>query len=97
MTNATGSPTCRTTPSASTGCGGIACGVPSLFSTGAAQDLGEFTGTGEFKINSMLITRLEARHDISSIRFFNKGTVPSSAYGETTLTLGLMVVLGPYK
>lgn len=67
------------------------------FSTGAAQNLGEVTATGEFKVNNMLITRLEARHDVSSIRFFNKGTVPSSAYGQTTLTLGVMVVLGPYK
>lgn len=67
------------------------------FSTGAAQDLGEFTGTGEYKINNMLITRLEARRDISSIRFFNKGAVPSSEYGQTTLTLGVMVVFGPYK
>jgi hypothetical protein len=67
------------------------------FSTGTAQDLGEITATGEFKLNDMLITRLEARHDISSVRFFNVGTRPASAYDQTTLTLGVMVVFGPYK
>lgn len=67
------------------------------FSTGTAQNLGEVTATGEYKLSNMFITRLEARHDISSVRFFNKGTTPSSEYGQTTLTLGVMVVFGPYK
>ena len=44
------------------------------FSTGAKQNLGEFTATAEYKLSDMLITRFEARHDISSIPFFNKGT-----------------------
>jgi hypothetical protein len=67
------------------------------FSTGAAQNLGEFTATGEFRLTDMFITRLEARHDVSNIRFFNKGTSPASATGQTTLTLGVMMVFGPYK
>ena len=67
------------------------------YSTGVKQNLGEFTGTAEYKIHDMLIIRGEARHDISSVQFFNKGPRPSSAYGQTTLTLGLMVVFGPYK
>ncbi|HVW10020.1 MAG TPA: outer membrane beta-barrel protein [Bryobacteraceae bacterium] len=67
------------------------------FSTGTAQNLGEGTATAEYKLSDMFITRLEARHDVSSVRFFNKGTTPNSAYGQTTLTLGVMVVFGPYK
>ncbi|HEY4086635.1 MAG TPA: outer membrane beta-barrel protein [Bryobacteraceae bacterium] len=67
------------------------------FSTGTAQNLGEVTATGEYKLSDMFIMRAEARHDISSVRFFNKGTTPSSEYGQTTLTLGVMVVFGPYK
>ncbi len=67
------------------------------FSTGTKQNLGEITATGEYKIHDMLIIRGEARHDSSSERFFNKGTKPAAAYGETTLTVGVMVVFGPYK
>ena len=70
---------------------------PQGFSTGTPQSLGEFTLTGEYKLSDMFITRLEARHDESSVEFFNKGAKPNSAFGETTLTLGVMVVLGPYK
>jgi hypothetical protein len=67
------------------------------FATGTAQNLGEFTLTGEYKIGSILVTRLEARHDQSSVAFFNKNGLPGSANGETTLTLGLMAVFGPWK
>jgi hypothetical protein len=70
---------------------------PQGFETGTVQSLGEGTITGEYKLTDMFITRLEARHDISSTRFFNKGNTPAAAYGETTLTLGVMVVFGPYK
>ena len=38
--NATGSPTWRTAPSASAGCGGLAMSEPSRFCTGAAQGIG---------------------------------------------------------
>jgi hypothetical protein len=67
------------------------------FSTGTKQNLGEFTVTGEYKIHSMLIGRVEARRDQSSVAFFNKGTTPSAAFGMTTLTVGVLVVFGPYK
>jgi len=70
---------------------------PQGFETGTAQSLGEGTVTGEYKLTDMFITRLEARHDISSVEFFNKGTRPNSAFGETTLTLSVMAVFGPYK
>jgi hypothetical protein len=45
----------------------------------------------------MFLTRLEARRDESSVAFFNSGNRPSSAFGETTFTLGFVALLGPYK
>jgi len=67
------------------------------YETGVAQDLGEFTLTGEYKLGSIFVTRLEARRDESSVAFFNNGTRPSSSNGMTTLTLGVVAVLGPWK
>jgi hypothetical protein len=67
------------------------------FATGTPQNLDEITATGEYKLSDMFITRFEARHDHSSVPFFNKGTAPNSVQGETTLTLGVMAVFGPYK
>ena len=69
------------------------------FSTGVAQNLGEVTSTGEYKWSDIFLTRLEAtRHDQwSSVAFFNDGTRPNSAFGDTTLTLGVVAILGPYK
>jgi hypothetical protein len=67
------------------------------YETGAVQDLGEFTFTGEYKLGSILVTRFEARRDLSSAAFFNNGTKPNSSSGMTTLTLGVMAVFGPYK
>jgi hypothetical protein len=70
---------------------------PQGYETGTVQSLGEFTLTNEYKLSDMFITRLEARHDESSTLFFPKRGYPNGAYGQTTLTLGVMVVLGPYK
>ena len=67
------------------------------FETGTKQNLGEFTFTGEYKITDMFIPRVELRHDESSVPFFNKGTTPNAASGETTLTVAVLVVYGPYK
>jgi hypothetical protein len=67
------------------------------FSTGTAQNLGEVTGTMEYKLSDMFIVRGEARRDESSVAFFNRGTRPNVAFGQTTLTLGVMAVFGPYK
>jgi hypothetical protein len=67
------------------------------FETGTIQSLGEFTLTGEYKFSSVFLTRLEARHDISSVPFFNSNTKPNGSSQDTTLTLGFMAVFGPYK
>jgi hypothetical protein len=67
------------------------------YETGVPQNLGEFTFTGEYKWSDMFLTRLEARRDESSVAFFNSGNRPSSAFGETTFTLGFVALLGPYK
>ncbi len=67
------------------------------FETGLAQNLMEGTLTGEYKLNSILTTRLEARHDYSNELFFNVGKTPNSARGETTLTLAMIATFGPWK
>ncbi len=70
---------------------------PQGYATGTVQSLGEFTLTNEYKLSDMFITRLEVRHDISSTDFFPKRGQLNGSEGQTTLTLGVMVVLGPYK
>lgn len=67
------------------------------FETGVAQNLGEFTLTGEYKFSSIFLTRLEARRDISNVPFFNDINKPNGNSGQTTLTLAFMAVFGPYK
>jgi hypothetical protein len=67
------------------------------FETGTIQSLGEFTITGEYKFSSIFLTRLEARHDISSVPFFNDLSRPNGNSTDTTLTLAFMAVFGPYK
>ena len=42
------------------------------FSTGVKQKIGEVTGTGEYKFNNWLMTRLEFRNDWSNEPFFEK-------------------------
>jgi hypothetical protein len=67
------------------------------FETGTAQNLGEFTLTGEYKLNSIVMARLEARHDISSAPFFPQKNSLNGSESMTTLTLGLTAVFGPWK
>ena len=45
---------------------------PDGFSTGTAQSVKEFTATGEYKMNSWLMSRLEFRDDWSNQPFFQK-------------------------
>jgi hypothetical protein len=66
-------------------------------STGTAQNLGEFTLTGEYKIGPIFMARAEIRHDVSSAKFFAERGVPGGVSGMTTATLGLTAVFGPYK
>jgi len=67
------------------------------YETGVAQNLGEFTFTGEYKFNGIFLTRGEVRHDMSSEPFFYKGNSPTLVSGDTTMTLSFMAVLGPWK
>jgi hypothetical protein len=72
------------------------------FNTGTAQSIKEGTITGEYKYNDHLIGRLEFRRDASDHAFFDRGAARTDgtfalAKSDTTATLGLMYVLGPYK
>lgn len=70
---------------------------PSGFSTGVAQTLKEVTGTAELKLTDHLVNRLEFRHDQSDHPFFDRGTGRPLGTGETTITLGIVALLGPLK
>lgn len=67
------------------------------FTTGVAQNLKEFTITGEHKQNSRLLTRLEFRHDWSDRPFYELGSAAAAKRSMDTLTLGVLVSAGPYK
>ena len=67
------------------------------FSTGTAQLLKEVTGTAELKITDHLVNRLEFRHDASDHAFFDHGTGKPLGKSETTITLGIVALLGPLK
>ncbi|MCU1237512.1 MAG: hypothetical protein JWP63_5479 [Candidatus Solibacter sp.] len=68
---------------------------PDGFSTGTSQFVKEFTATGEYKMNSWLMSRLEFRDDWSNQPFFQKRA--GSAYNQPTVLLGLVAFLGPKK
>jgi hypothetical protein len=59
------------------------------FTTGTAQTLQELTLTGELKHAGGLLTRIEYRHDFSSVDFFMKDATPRSY--QDTLTVGVVV------
>ena len=65
------------------------------FSTGTKQKLGEVTVTGEYKMTSWLMTRLEFRNDWSNQPFFEKNSGTSKS--QPTVLLGLIAFLGPKK
>ena len=67
------------------------------FSTGTAQTIKEATGTGEFKLNDHLVTRFDVRHDASNHAFFDQATGMPLTKGATTITLGVVALLGPLK
>jgi hypothetical protein len=66
------------------------------FSTGTAQQVKEVTLTGEYKMTSWLLSRLEFRDDWSNQQFFEKSR---GAYGKNqpTVLLGLVAFFGPKK
>jgi Putative beta-barrel porin-2, OmpL-like. bbp2 len=58
--------------------------------TGVAQTLGEITATGEYKIASALLTRLEFRRDWSNQTYFLNGGSTPNAHAQDTIELGVV-------
>lgn len=67
------------------------------FSTGTAQQLKEFTLTGEYKLTEGLLTRLEYRRDWSDQTFFDRGGTPCVYKSQDTILLGLVAYFGPKR
>ncbi|MBZ5543606.1 MAG: porin [Acidobacteriia bacterium] len=61
---------------------------PNGFTTGAGQQLKEFTGTVERRVAHHLLTRLEYRYDYSNQATFVKGDRPAG--GQNTVAAGLI-------
>jgi len=69
------------------------------FSTGTIQHLNEITGTYEFKppkLPQTLVSRLEYRHDQSNTPFFHKSR-NEMVDGQSTLSVGLILILAPHQ
>ena len=72
---------------------------PNGFQTGAIQHLNEFTGTFEYKVPKMkqaLVSRAEYRHDQSNQPFFHKNNT-QMVDGQSTVTVGLILILQPHQ
>jgi hypothetical protein len=72
---------------------------PNGFQTGTAQHVNEFTGTFEYKVPKMpqaLVTRAEYRHDQSDQPFFHKNNT-QMVDGQSTVTVGLILILAPHQ
>jgi hypothetical protein len=70
---------------------------PQGLTTGAGQQVNEFTATGEYKWPKDLLARLEYRRDWSSINYFAKGNTPFAMKNQSTLTVGLVAFFGPKR
>jgi len=62
------------------------------FSTGTAQNIKEFTLTGEYKPSKWLLTRIEFRNDWSNRQFFQNDS-PNPSRHQYTVLFGILVVL----
>jgi hypothetical protein len=73
---------------------------PNGFQTGTDQHLNEFTGTFEYKfpkkLPQALLSRAEYRHDQSDSPFFHKNAT-SMVDGQSTVTVGLILILAPHE
>ena len=69
---------------------------PQGFSTGARQQVDEFTGTYEYKWPEGLLARLEYRRDWSDVAFFHKGNT-GLVGAQSTLTAGFVAFFGPKR
>jgi hypothetical protein len=65
------------------------------FTTGTAQTLREFTLTGEYKMTTFLLSRLEFRDDRSNQAFFQKNN--GYTRSQPTVLLGMVAFFGPKK
>ena len=68
---------------------------PDGFSTGTAQRVKEATFTGEYKMSSWLMSRLEFRDDLSNQPYFQKNA--GTAKSQPTILLGVVAFVGPKK
>lgn len=73
------------------------------FTTGLAQDVKEFTLTGEYKMIEGVLARLEYRRDWSNQPYFFRGssvsaTTPFGTYkNQDTLSIGFLAFFGPKR
>lgn len=65
------------------------------FSTGTKQSMQEVTLTGEYKMASWLMSRVEFRNDWSDKSVFERGS--GTAKSQPTILLGIIASLGPKK
>src|ERR1039458_3272431 len=68
---------------------------PDGFTTGTAQSVKEATLTGEYKMSSWLLSRLEFRDDWSNQSFFQKNG--GTGKSQPTVLLGMVAFFGPKK
>jgi hypothetical protein len=66
------------------------------FSTGTAQQVKEFTLTGEYKFTGWLMSRFEFRNDWSDQAFFETQS-PAGSKNQPTVLFGLIAYLAPKK
>ena len=67
------------------------------FSTGKAQDLKEFTLTGEYKMTQGFLARAEYRYDWSNQLFFDRGINPAAVKDQNVLAIGFVGFFGPKR
>lgn len=67
------------------------------FSTGTAQDLKEFTLTGEYKVIQGFLARAEYRYDWSNQPFFDRGINPAAVKDQNVLAIGFVGFFGPKR
>jgi hypothetical protein len=70
---------------------------PQGFTTGAKQQVNEFTATGEYKWPKGLLGRLEFRRDWSDAEFFTRGNSPLAVKDQCTVTASIVVFFGPNR
>jgi hypothetical protein len=70
---------------------------PQGFTSGAVQQVKEFTATGEYKWPKGLLGRLEFRRDWSNINFFTKANRTLAVKDQSTVTAGVVAFFGPNR